>query len=521
MKKTPYLQLAPLAAGKAHLIPEPALPARVLQVAGYKTTRGIGGALATILERHGSAPSTPGQKIWVGVDGSCVGTVGGGAIEREILEALALLSSSADAKHDLRTFSLGAELGMCCGGRVVALLEPVAGLIPCLIVGGGHVATALAPLLARVGFAVSVVDAREAWGREGRLDKVSTIVGDYDDVGKSFPKSSVYLVMTHDHALDQEAIEWGLRRGFDYVGGIGSRAKAQRTRDRLAMKGFPEADVARVRMPLGISIGARLPDEIAISVVSELITWRRKEAMKPDATDTIENASEEKIAAPRVAAVVLAAGLSRRMGGANKLLVDIEGASHAKRDSEARSGVGNHEPSVSEGRSGLSIIARVVDALLASNVEKVLVVVGHEAARVKEALVERAVTFVANPDYEEGLGASLRVGISAVDSDMDGALVVLGDMPWIRSELINKLISRFDPQSGKTIVVPVHEQKRGHPVLWSADYFEEMRKLRGDVGARALLEKYSSAVLPIAVDDDAVNRDIDTPEMLADAKATI
>jgi xanthine dehydrogenase accessory factor len=276
MKETPHLQLAPIETESSLLIPEPASPARVLHVASEKIGAGIAGAMATILERHGSAPSTPGQKIWVGADRSCVGTVGGGAIEREILEALSTLATSEQPAHEVRTFSLGAELGMCCGGRVVALLEPITGLIPCLIVGGGHVASALAPLLTRVGFSVTVVDAREAWGQAGRIEGVSCVVGDYDDVGKTISTSGAFLVMTHDHALDQDAIEWGLRHGFAYVGGVGSRAKAQRTRDRLTAKGFPEADIARVRMPLGISIGARLPDEIAISIVSEMIGWKRE-----------------------------------------------------------------------------------------------------------------------------------------------------------------------------------------------------------------------------------------------------
>ncbi len=279
MAKIVNLHVAPLlesARGEpALLVPEPALPARVLAVAADRTVRGIAGAMATILERHGSAPSTPGQKIWIGADGSCVGTVGGGAVEREILEALSKMAATGEGAHELRTFKLGAELGMCCGGRVVALLEPIAGLVPCLIVGGGHVATAAAPLLARVGFAVTVVDARDAWGKEGRIDGVRCEIGEYDEVGAAFPKASVFLVMTHDHALDQRAIEWGIRRGFAYVGGVGSRAKAQRTRDRLTAKGFAEADVARVRMPIGVDIGARLPDEIAASIAAELIAWRR------------------------------------------------------------------------------------------------------------------------------------------------------------------------------------------------------------------------------------------------------
>lgn len=280
MAKVVNLHLAPVDAadpedGASLPVPEPALPARVLAVAADRTGRGIGGAMATILERHGSAPSTPGQKIWVGADGSCTGTVGGGAVEREILASLAEMARSSDTQNEVRTFKLGAELGMCCGGRVVALLESIAGLVPCLIVGGGHVATATAPLLGRVGFAVTVVDARDAWAKDGRIPGATCVVGDYDDVATSLPLSSVVLVMTHDHALDQKAIEWAIRRGFAYVGGVGSRAKAQRTRDRLTAKGFPEADVARVRMPIGVDIGARLPDEIAASIAAELIAWRR------------------------------------------------------------------------------------------------------------------------------------------------------------------------------------------------------------------------------------------------------
>ncbi len=273
-----FKPLPPRAGAEAEATPivaEPAEPPRVMAFAAERASLGVRGAMATVIERHGSAPSTPGQKIWIGSDRSCVGTVGGGAVEREIMAALRDMADRADAKHELRTFKLGAELGMCCGGQVVALLEPIHGLVACLIVGGGHVATAVAPMLARVGFAVTVVDAREEWGREGRIPGVRTVVGDHDDVGPDVPTSGAFLVMTHDHALDQAAIEWALGRGFAFVGGIGSRAKAQRTRDRLTAKGFSEADVARVRMPLGVAIGARLPDEIAVSVTAEMVAWRR------------------------------------------------------------------------------------------------------------------------------------------------------------------------------------------------------------------------------------------------------
>lgn len=232
--------------------------------------------MATVLERHGSAPGTPGQKLFLGADGTCVGTVGGGAIEREVLSALRGILDDEGAKHDVREFKLGPELGMCCGGRLRVLVEPMAALVPCLVVGGGHVATATAPLLAKVGFAVTVVDARDAWGEEGRIPGVRCVTGEFDEVGATVDPRGACLVMTHDHQLDQRVVEWALRRGFAYVGGVGSRAKAERTRQRLEAKGFSEADRARIRMPIGVDVGARLPDEIAVAIAAEMIAWNKR-----------------------------------------------------------------------------------------------------------------------------------------------------------------------------------------------------------------------------------------------------
>lgn len=250
----------------------------VLAAASAAIARGVSGAMATVLERHGSAPGTPGQKLYFGADGTCVGTVGGGAVERMVLDALVRIAKdgAANARHEVRTFKLGAELGMCCGGRLVVLVEPIVGLVPTLVIGAGHVGTAVAPLLAKVGFAVTVVDERDAWAEERRIEGVRCVAGDFDEVGRDVDPRGVCLVMTHDHALDQRVIEWALRRGFAYVGGVGSRAKAERTRQRLEAKGFSEADRARVRMPIGADIGARTPQEIAVAIAAEMIAWRKQ-----------------------------------------------------------------------------------------------------------------------------------------------------------------------------------------------------------------------------------------------------
>ena len=187
-----------------------------------------------------------------------------------------MLANGRAAKHEVRSFALGAELGMCCGGSLDVLLEPIEALVPRLIVGGGHVATACAPLLAKLGFAVTVVDARDAWGKEGRLQGVSCVVGDYDDIGRALPDHAAVLVMTHDHALDQQALEWGAAPR------VRVRRRRRQPREGAAHARPPEsrgaspgAASARVRMPIGVNIGARLPDEIAVAIAAEMIAWRR------------------------------------------------------------------------------------------------------------------------------------------------------------------------------------------------------------------------------------------------------
>lgn len=237
--------------------------------------RGVRAVVATVIGRRGSAPATPGQKLLVAADGECAGTVGGGSLERAVLRAMVDALAALDAEPRVVAFNLGPSLGMCCGGAVDVLIEPMAAA-PCVgVVGAGHVASALAPLLARAGFAVTVADERDGWADAARLPEARVIAGSYAALKEHVPRDGAVLVMTHQHQLDQEAVEWALAAGYAFVGGVGSRAKALRTRARLEAKGFAPHDIARVRMPLGLDLGARLPDEIAIAIAAELIAWRR------------------------------------------------------------------------------------------------------------------------------------------------------------------------------------------------------------------------------------------------------
>jgi molybdenum cofactor cytidylyltransferase len=190
----------------------------------------------------------------------------------------------------------------------------------------------------------------------------------------------------------------------------------------------------------------------------------------------------------RIAALVLAAGQSRRMGERNKLLAEVDGR---------------------------AMVTHIVDALLASRVAPVIVVTGHEAERVRAALGKRPVHLVTNPDYAEGLSTSLRAGLAALPEDVEGVLVALGDMPRIRSAQVDRLIAAFDPLEGRAIVVPTVRGKRGNPVLFATRFVPEMREIQGDVGARHLIGEHDEEVVEIEMEDDAPLLDIDTPEALA------
>ncbi|HXQ50135.1 MAG TPA: molybdopterin-binding/glycosyltransferase family 2 protein [Stellaceae bacterium] len=192
--------------------------------------------------------------------------------------------------------------------------------------------------------------------------------------------------------------------------------------------------------------------------------------------------------APRIAALVLAAGRSSRMGTVNKLLIGIDGK---------------------------PMVRHAVEAVRDAGLAPIIVVTGHERERVAAALSGMNVTIVHNPAYAEGLSASLKAGLAALPDDIDGVLVGLGDMPQVRSGDIERLVAAFNPVEGRSIVVPSRNGKRGNPVLWAKRFIPDMRQVAGDVGARHLIGAYPEAVIEIEMASDGVLTDIDTPQALA------
>lgn len=192
--------------------------------------------------------------------------------------------------------------------------------------------------------------------------------------------------------------------------------------------------------------------------------------------------------APRIGALILAAGRSTRMGSANKLLAEVEGA---------------------------PMVLRAIDAALASQAAKAVVVTGHDAERVAIAIAGRKVTVVHNPDYATGMSTSLHRGLAAFEDSVDGVIVCLADMPRVTAATLDRLIAAFDPVEGRAICVPTWNGKRGNPVLWAKRFFPEMAEIHGDTGARHLIGEHGDLVCEVAMADDAVLIDVDTPDALA------
>lgn len=233
--------------------------------------------LATVIDSSGSTPQKPGSKMIVLEDGSVRGTVGGGAIELQIVDAAKALFADGGGSRVLETH-LTHDLGMCCGGKMKVFLEHHAPSAKLWVFGAGHVARELAQLAAHTGFRVTVVDNRAEWASRDRFPSdVELVVRDPADVARELPggPDAYFCITTHDHPLDQAVLEALLPRTAAYLGVIGSRRKAERFKQRMLAAGFSAPELERVRSPMGVAIHALTPQEIAVSIVAELIAARR------------------------------------------------------------------------------------------------------------------------------------------------------------------------------------------------------------------------------------------------------
>jgi xanthine dehydrogenase accessory factor len=237
-------------------------------------------AVATIVQVNGSIPSFESAKILVREDGSFMGTVGGGCVEAEVWNAAREVIETEKPRH--LSFSLGQDAaydeGLICGGQLNIFVEPVIPQPRAFIFGGGHVSKGISKIATLAGFSTSIIDNREAFANAERFPEAeATYAEEYEDV---FPKlavnsSSYIIIVTRGHRDDMRVLRWAVNTPAKYIAMIGSKRKTISVVHELEKEGIPREAFEKVFAPMGLEIGAEMPEEIAISVVAEMIAVRR------------------------------------------------------------------------------------------------------------------------------------------------------------------------------------------------------------------------------------------------------
>jgi xanthine dehydrogenase accessory factor len=238
-------------------------------------------ALATIVNTQGSIPSFASAKMLVKDDGSIVGTVGGGGAEYEIIQAAREVIDTEKprtVRFDLNK-KPGLDAGMVCGGSLEIYIEPIVVAPMLYIFGAGHVGLSTYRVAHSAGFEVTIIDDREAFAnRERYPDAKDIVVADLDTaMAQLSPSPSSYiLIFTPSHLTDMRVLRWATGTKARYIGMMGSKRKVTGVFHELQKEGIPAERFERVHAPVGLDIGAQPPEEIAISVVAEMIAIRRQ-----------------------------------------------------------------------------------------------------------------------------------------------------------------------------------------------------------------------------------------------------
>jgi xanthine dehydrogenase accessory factor len=248
--------------------------------------RGDEVALVTIVSASGSTPQRVGAKMVVFADGRTVGTIGGGCYENDAFgKARDVLRTHRPqiVRYEL-TDDFAEESGLICGGQMEVFIEPVEPAPRLYIIGAGHVGFHLARLAKDAGFQTHVLDDREKFANRTRFPDANEVI--VEDIGDwlhqaEFPANAYVVVVTRGHQHDLDALRALAARDLRYLGLIGSKAKVKRIYDALLQEAMPPECLTRVHAPIGLDIGAVTPEEIAVSILAELIAVRRGKIDEP------------------------------------------------------------------------------------------------------------------------------------------------------------------------------------------------------------------------------------------------
>jgi CTP:molybdopterin cytidylyltransferase MocA/xanthine/CO dehydrogenase XdhC/CoxF family maturation factor len=378
------------------------------------------------------------------------------------------------------------------GGVRRVLRFPLIPMGKALIVGSGEDARSLAELLDRLGFVVTVADHRpgrlhgEGWDRA----RWRLVEGGWEDARSAVrPDADTYVVvMTHSHSADGRALKGALRSPARYVGLVGPAGRAAKLLAELKEKGV-EPGPGVFSAPAGLDVGAETSEEIALAVAAEILAVRfTRKGGRPARLRPAGSSPSARKGGVRVPGLVLAAGRGRRFGAGSKLLADVDGR---------------------------PVLRHVVEAALASRLDPVIVVLGADAdsgLKALEGLEDPRLRVVFNPVWASGKASTFEVGLREVPHEAPGVVALLGDMPRVKTWLIDRVLSEFE-LSGE-FCFPVYPglagPVKGHPTAYPRELFGEVGQLVGDDTAMAAVRRHWSEAVKIPLDDASTQADIDT-----------
>jgi len=237
-------------------------------------------ALVTIVSTSGSTPREEGAKMLVRPDGAIIGTIGGGTLEAQVIEEAIKVIKQGKPKHlhASLTAKEAEGAGMICGGDLEVFIEPILTTPALYIFGGGHISLPLSMIGKLLGFKIAVIDDRADFASAERFPDAEMVLA--DDFTKAFPKlkidkTSYIVIVTRGHQHDELVLSWALGTPAKYIGVIGSKTKVKTTYSHLLAKGVPKEKLDSVHSPIGLEIGAQTPEEIAVSILAEIVKVRR------------------------------------------------------------------------------------------------------------------------------------------------------------------------------------------------------------------------------------------------------
>jgi len=242
--------------------------------------KGEEAALVTVISASGSTPREEGAKMLVRADGSIQGTIGGGSVELQVIKEAIEVIKKGKPLHLCYRLKEGEELGMVCGGDVEIFIEPILSAPTIFIFGGGHISLDLAKMAKLVGFKIVVIDDRNEYANPQRFPEAEQTLA--IDFARAFSKLKIgktgyIVIVTHGHMGDETVLERALATEAKYIGMIGSKTKNKVVYSHLLAKGITKEQLDKVYAPIGLSIHAQTPEEIAVSILAEIIQVRRSD----------------------------------------------------------------------------------------------------------------------------------------------------------------------------------------------------------------------------------------------------